>query len=143
MLKVQAVCVVLGVVATASVAGAAPQCLSYEPTTVELQGRLVAKVFPGPPSYQDVKCGDTPEKVWLLDLLDPICVTAKPADRSYPAASDTRQVQLVLDPGQYSQYKDLVGREVVVSGRLFAAHTGHHRTPVLIAVGALKPASRG
>ena len=143
MLRLQVLCTVVVMSGAAGEAIAASACLSYEPGTVELRGQVVAKVFPGPPNYQDVKRGDTPEETWLLNLPGPICVASKPSDPLYPAASDTRQVQLVLDPAQYSQYKHLVGREVVVSGRLFAAHTGHHRTPVLITVGALKPASRG
>jgi hypothetical protein len=143
MLKTYAVVAALIMPCAAGAVEAAPGCLNYEPATAELRGQVVAKVFPGPPNYVDVSRGDAPENIWLLNLADPICVAAKSSDPLYPAASGTRQVQLVLDAAQYTRYKDLVGREVVVSGRLFAAHTGHHRTPVLITVGELKPVGRG
>ena len=121
------------------VSGAAVPCLTYEPATVELRGTVVRETFPGPPNYESVKEGDAPEVVWLLQLAEPICVSAKESDAEYPAASDLKRVQLVLTADEYKKFADLVGQPVVASGSLFAAHTGHHHADVLLTVEGMGP----
>ena len=41
-------------------AGSPGDCVAYEPNGVQLTGRIVTKVFPGPPNYESVKEGDEP-----------------------------------------------------------------------------------
>ena len=58
-----------------------------------------------------------------------------------PAQQDIRQIQLVFgDANAYEIHKELVGKNVVASGNLFGAHTGHHRTQHLLTVRTLEKA---
>jgi hypothetical protein len=110
-------------------------CKSYEPAVVELSGKLVRKTFAGPPNYQDVHKGDAPETVWLLKLNSPICVDQDRAQPDInPAKKKVRSVQLVLGNDGEARAKSLFGKRVQTAGTLFAAHTGHHHTPVLLTV---------
>ena len=110
-------------------------CKTYEPTVVELTGKLVRKTFAGPPNYQDIHKGDAPETIWLLKLDSPICVDQ---DSSQPdlntSQKNVRSVQLVLNNESHERAKSLSGQRVQVAGTLFAAITGHHHTPVLLTV---------
>lgn len=114
-------------------AQAGRQCLSYEPATVSLHGRLLRRTFPGPPNYESVKRGDKPETYWLLHLDAPICVAAS-ADND--AESGVTDLQLILTTKEYARFRKFVRRaiRVEVRGTLFHAVTGHHHTPVLLEV---------
>jgi hypothetical protein len=110
-------------------------CLSYEPSVVKLTGILQRKVFPGPPNYEDLRRGDAPEVIWLLNLAAPICVNEDKAQPDLnPAHDKARTMHLVIPAEFYSKYKELLGKQVTVTGTLFGAHTAHHRTPVLLTV---------
>ena len=115
-----------------------PQCLSYEPAVVTLTGTLVRKTFPGPPNYESVKKGDKPETSWFLDLPESVCVNEDKIEPDLnPKQSGIHEIQLVLQPEQYRQHKGMIGRKVLATGTLFGEHTGHHHTPVLLAVRTL------
>ena len=119
------------------------QCLSYEPAVVTLSGTLVRKTFPGPPNYESIKKGDRPESSWFLDLSKSVCVNeSTPEPDLNPKQSGIREIQLVVKPEQYQQHKELVGKEVRVTGTLFGEHTGHHHTPVLLTVRTLNEAPK-
>ena len=108
-------------------------CLSYEPATVTLEGKITRRAFAGPPNYESIKEGDTPETYWILRLTKPICVNA---DENMPGGEEPEKnvynIQLLLSDEQYARYKGLLGKRVAVSGRLFHAITGHHHTNVLL-----------
>src|SRR5215831_7668862 len=114
-------------------------CLSYGPAIVTLNGTLVRRTFPGPPNYESVKKGDEPETYWFLDLPESICVNEDKAQPDLnPKQSGIHEIQLVLQPEQYQQRKGMVGRKVLATGTLFGEHTGHHHTPVILAVRTLE-----
>jgi hypothetical protein len=120
-------------------------CLSYaEPAMLE--GRLVRRVFPGPPNYESIARGDRREVALILQLESPACVDADPADSSgfSPAIGRVSEIQLVAAG---AGPKPAPGARVRVTGHLFGAHTGHHRTPVLLGDITLRainaPAGRG
>jgi len=114
-------------------------CLQYEPQPVSIQGAIQRVTFPGPPNYDSVAKGDTPETCWLLKLDQPACVDASPGDEIDVAHSRIDTVQLVLDGEAYDRYRNLVGQRVEASGELFGSHTGHHHTEVLLIVRDLRP----
>ena len=124
-----------------STSASAQECLEYGPT-VSLTGTLRSKVFPGPPEYVSIKRGDRAETAMIVKLAAPICTTSKqekPDDLSIPE-TDVRDVQLVLTtPAHWKAAKSRLGKSIVVSGTLYHAHTGHHRTKVLMMVSELKP----
>jgi hypothetical protein len=119
-------------------------CLSYDPATVTLSGKVGRKTFAGPPNYESIKRGDEPETYWILRLNSPICVNA---DENMPGGErpekDVSDIQLVFsDGGQYARHKGLLGKRVIVSGKLSHAITGHHHTKVLLTVAEIQDAGQ-
>ena len=113
---------------------APPDCLEYE-RPVQLTGNLIRKTFPGPPNFESVKQGDTPEVAWILHLDKPVCVKARPGDDFDVAISRLQDLQLVLgNDHDYQRSRKFLARKVIVTGVLFGAHTGHHHTPALLDV---------
>lgn len=119
-----------------SAAPCAARCLAYEPAVVSLVGELVSKTLPGPPNYANIARGDIPEVVLILHLEEPVCVSGDPTSRlNSTSRAGISEVQLFVLPGKA---RALVGRRVRATGSLFGAHTGHHRTPVVLRVSALR-----
>ena len=55
---------------------ASDPCIDVKQTrTFSFEGVLAYKVFAGPPNYEDVRRGDTPEPTYILQLNRPICVS--------------------------------------------------------------------
>src|SRR3984893_12402491 len=45
-----------------------------EASSLSFQGALAYRIFAGPPNYEDVRKGDTPEPAYILTLDAPVCV---------------------------------------------------------------------
>lgn len=115
---------------------ATARCLHYEPSPVTLTGEVRSRTVPGPPNYSNIARGDIPEKIYLLELSEPVCVSGDPTSNlNNKSQADLTEIQLSI-PAE--KVRGLVGRRVQVSGTLFGAHTGHHRTPVVLRVSKLK-----
>jgi hypothetical protein len=116
---------------------ATEQCVTYEPNTIALYGRITRKVFAGPPNYESVVKGDAAEQIWVLRLNRPVCVAA---NAEWEAEGNVSEIQLVFGEGnsQYKKYESLLGPKVVAKGKLFHAQTGHHHTKVLLTVISIK-----
>ena len=110
-------------------------CVSYEPDTVVLKGTIRQHTFPGPPNYESVAKGDRAERVLLLHLAEPICVSASSEWEKETGVSD---LQLVFINNHSRFGKSLAGRKVAVTGTLYHQHTGHHHTKVLLKVTGIK-----
>ena len=107
--------------------------LSYEPTVVELEGTLTIKTFYGPPNYGENPKTDSKEKQWILKLKEPVDVIGDkgpPNDLTFTSVYRVTQMELVL----LGRHNNLIGKQVLVKGTLFHAHTGHHHTDVLMEV---------
>jgi hypothetical protein len=115
-------------------------CLSYETDGVKLAGKIKRMTFPGPPNYESVKKGDQPEVAWILTLDKPVCVNADRSNEFDEAEKNVSDVQLALAPEGFTKWRAFVRNRVpvVVTGKLFHAHTGHHHTQVLIEVADIK-----
>lgn len=107
-------------------------CLLYEPTVVELKGSLIIKTFFGSPNFGENPETDSKENSWILSLTTPISVCAKTEGDPIlsPSVENVRELQLVLP----KPHKELIGKNIIVKGTLFHAHTGHHHTDVLMEV---------
>jgi hypothetical protein len=112
----------------------AAACLSYEPDVVSVYGIIREKDFPGPPNYESIARGDRRETSWILTLDKTVCVTGKGGDALDEQEANVSEMQLVLDSAGYAKYRGLLMKPVAVRGTLFHAHTGHHRTRVLLTV---------
>lgn len=112
----------------------AGDCLSYTGRAA-IAGTLVSRVFPGPPNYESIAKGDRAETALILRLDRPACVDADPRDTDgfNGAVERITDIQLAPHDGkQFAALKALAGKRVSLTGSLFGAHTGHHRTPVLL-----------
>jgi hypothetical protein len=119
-------------------------CLSYDVAGVQLIGTISKKTFPGPPNYESIRRGDQPETYLILHLARPICTTASADDEAESSITDLQLIlPLTMPPKDHAHLKKLAGRkDVMVSGKLMHAISGHHHTPVLVevkAIGAHKP----
>lgn len=119
----------------ASQSWAAPPCLHYGGDPVALTGKVTFKTFYGPPNYGENPKTDSRETQAILVLVKPICVEAGPGINE-EREKGQRKVTLVpsagFNPPRY------LGKVVTVEGTLFHAHTGHHRTPVLMQTMGIK-----
>ena len=113
------------------------ECFEYGPT-VSLKGTLRSQVFPGPPNYESIKRGDRKEVTIILSLGKSVCTTGNdPQGIDVPEAG-IRDVQLVVvKDAHWTTVRRLIGKRAIVTGTLFHAHTGHHRTKVLLTVANL------
>ncbi len=116
-------------------------CLDGEPTVVKIVGEFYKKTFPGPPNYESVEKGDRPETQWILKLDAPICAAITSQEEAWIKfiIRDVKEVMLVLLQKGIYKKEYLMHERVVVTGTLWEAHTGHHRTPVLITVKDIYP----
>ena len=118
------------------------QCLEYGPT-VSLTGTLRSQVFPGPPNYESIKRGDGKETAIILTLAAPVCTTGNDPQGIDVPESAIRDVQLVvIKDAHWPAVHRLMGKRAIVTGTLFHAHTGHHRTKVLLTVASLNQPQR-
>jgi hypothetical protein len=137
--------------------------LRYQPVSAAIRGRIVAKVFAGPPEYESVKRGDVAESLFVLRPTRPVCVELDPA-RSDPEVDATpernvREIQLDLSrvctcvggiAGRAIQYygatecvkrvprlRALGGSVVTAHGVLRHSIVGHDHTDVIFVIDSL------
>jgi len=122
----------------------AQKCLEYGPT-VSLTGTLHSRVFAGPPNYESIKRGDAKETAIILKLTNPTCTIGDDTNSFDISYSNIREMQLVIfdddkrkNDALWKTVDRQMGKIVVVTGTLFGAHTGHHRTNVLIQVSDIR-----
>jgi hypothetical protein len=106
------------------------------------EGFLTFKIFPGSPNFESVERGDNPEPTYILHLDEPICVVGE-EDFLDPSVriADIHVYPDSPEPtgrGLSADLKRLVNRRVLVTGeKPFAAHTGHHHAPLVLAINSI------
>lgn len=118
----------------------AAECIHVDgKSEVTLSGTLSYSVFPGPPQYEDVTQGDSPEPAYILELDEPRCFTG---DDCFREGEVSRAHLIVMSddhPELWQQLHMLIGRHVSASGRgAFGSITGHHHAPVVMAIDGIK-----
>ncbi|HSX13150.1 MAG TPA: DUF4431 domain-containing protein [Chlamydiales bacterium] len=116
-----------------------PKTVFYEPHTTELVGTIAQKTYPGPPNYSDIASGDRPETPLFLALREPVNVMLPESEEDLlnQPEQGVREIQVVFseqDPPQ-----ELWSQGIRVMGKLFSAHTGHHRRRVLMMADSWEP----
>jgi len=111
-------------------------CFSYESTSTKLVGTLLIRPYYGPPDYGETPTTDSREHAFLLLLDAPICVTASAHPEKDNNSFERDQIVVHLAPSHVkpAEVARMLGRQVTVTGQLYHAFTGHHRTPVLLDV---------
>jgi len=125
----------------------AAECINVDERMLTFEGTLNYHIFPGPPNYEDVRKGDSPEPAYLVTLDRPICVTGDefvdPAEtfdqiQIWPEYDNTRAITESIQ----SDLRRLVGKRVVVEGSsAFGRHTAHHRAPLVLPISKIVAAS--
>ena len=110
--------------------------LHYEPAIVTLVGKLVTKMFYGPPNYGLNPKEDKKENVFILELDHSITIEADQKDELNETHSGEKEIQVVnLSEANLKQF---LGKRIKITGSLFSAMNGHHHTNVLIMVKRIK-----
>jgi len=104
----------------------AARTLFCEHENVNIVGILRKEVFPGPPNYENIRSGDSPETVWFVALDD---------EAQHTSEAGEQRIQILLP---INQYDHLLNQNVVATGTLFDGHTVHHRTPLIMFVNELQ-----
>src|SRR5215470_1976884 len=105
--------------------------------SLSFQGTLNYRIFPGPPNYEDVRKGDTPEPTYILKLQELICATG---DESVDPNTKFDRIQIFPESDKAAQalWRDLrgfIGQRVLVAGTgAFGRHTGHHHAPLMLPI---------
>jgi hypothetical protein len=118
--------------------------VSYVAPEVKLRGTLWRQVFPGPPDFESVATGDTPEICWVLGLARQVDVVGLEGDDINSTERKVREVQLVFAGSSGLVRPDRpspIGSEVIVTGQLSHATSGRRRTAVLIEVSEVQAAT--
>jgi hypothetical protein len=117
------------------------KCLQYGPP-VSLTGTLRSQVFPGPPNYESIRRGDRKETAIILTLVARACTTGNDPQGFDVPETGIREMQLVVKKdAHWKTVRRLMGNRAIVTGTLFHAHTGYHRTKVLVDVTNIRAAA--
>lgn len=112
-------------------------CLK-EGDSVTLNGTLVRSSFSADLDTARVETGEHTEGYWFLKTSQPInCVDG--ADTGWHDWD--RKFQLLLSGDDYDQYRPLLGRQVIVTGKIMLALSAHHKTAILIDKSSLQAAN--
>jgi hypothetical protein len=113
---------------------AADEPLRYEPAVVQVSGVVVVENHYGPPNYGENPESDRVEQALIL-LLDMPVIVEETSDDAWEwneTHFGVARMQMV-DLNDLGLWK-LKWQRATIEGTLFSAHTGHHRTDVLIQV---------
>jgi hypothetical protein len=103
-----------------------------------LSGHLTHRIFAGPPNFEDVQKGDTPEPGYVIKLDKPICIKG---DEFADPTNSFDEVQLVPGDNMEKQMAALRDAEVYVDVvEPMPAMTGHHHRPLLAWVKSISSA---
>ncbi len=113
-----------------------------EERLVALRGKLIQKLFPGPPEYSSVAKGDRADYCWILQLDSSSFFIAMTTPVGAPANDlshivkwpHPNEIFLALDEDMKNFCFEHINQEIVSEGHLFHAHTEHHYTPILMDV---------
>ena len=110
-------------------------CLHYGPSAVTLEGTLIRRPYPGPPNYESEREGDQRDTALILSIPRPICVAPDSAsdEGDRQLESGVRELQLAIGTDSlWAQLRAAHSSRLRVTGELFHAISGHHRTRVLL-----------
>jgi len=102
---------------------------------VTLEGTLIRRPYPGPPNYESVPDGDQRDTALILSIPRPICVAPDSAsdEGDRQLESGVRELQLAIGTDSvWAQLRAAHGSRLRVTGELFHAISGHHRTRVVL-----------
>lgn len=108
-----------------------PAVVYYEPSIIQLTGTLKECICPGPPEYENIEMGDTPEHVFVLTLDYPVHVRELTPKKDFLDEPEDNVTEIQVAASS-SEARPILGKHVKISGTLFHAITAHHRTEVIM-----------
>ncbi len=99
------------------------KCFSYE-ENITLHGKLLQKEIP--------EIAERKGHYWILKIAEPICTQISKDEDLYQPYKQQTELQVAWK--EYNTKMGFLNKEVIIYGKLFSAHTGHHWTNVLIHV---------
>lgn len=111
----------------------------YGPKVVSLQGKMLRVLKYGPPNYGKNPEADAKYDIPIILLNEPIRVDEDPVDpKNKVALMNVSFVQLIFHSTPSEKYWRYANQDIVVTGTLFRAETGHHYTDVVMDVKAIR-----
>lgn len=109
---------------------------------VALKGKLILRLFPGPPEYTSIEKGDRADYCWMLHVNEEFFKIATTTPVPEPCSdlksimewSNHDEIYLSLEENMTDFCCDHESKEITVQGYLFHAHTAHHYSPILMDV---------
>jgi len=112
--------------------------LPYEPTVVQIEGKLLKVIKYGPPGYGENPKRDIKYEVPILLTSEPVRVKGNLSNpKSQADLTNVSFIQLVF-PKSSGNYRRYLDKEIVVEGTLFRAETGGHYTDLLMNVQTIR-----
>ncbi len=110
-------------------------CPSGGGDAIKVIGAVTFEIFPGPPNYENIEEGDRPEKYWILTLNEPMCFSPDPDFMETEVTINKLQLLLYKLRGEVKLKQ---GTKYEFFGITVPAHTGHHKTKVMLEVESYK-----
>jgi hypothetical protein len=109
---------------------------------VVLKGKLILRLFPGPPEYTSIERGDRADYCWMLHVNEEFLKIATTTPVPEPCSdlksimewSNHNEIYLSLEENMIDFCCDHESKEITTQGYLFHAHTAHHYSPILMDV---------
>ncbi|WP_352420675.1 DUF4431 domain-containing protein [Proteiniborus sp.] len=107
----------------------------FEPSISIIEGKLITRMYYGPPNYGENPDTDTKQYPFILQLDNPIDVIAEEDDTYNSDVFEVTEIQVVPIGKEKTELLDnYIGKRVRIQGTLFEAIFGGHHTNVLIQV---------
>jgi hypothetical protein len=108
--------------------GVPKSCAPDSSVHVTMVGFVFLRTYPGPPNYESVSRGDTPETGLYLGPDGWACRPAPGDTLPYYTTEDIQWIQLLLSEDDYPRMRKYLHKHVELRGTLSPGATGHHHT---------------
>lgn len=106
---------------------------NFEPSVSVVEGKLIRRMYYGPPNYGENPDTDSKQYPFILQLDKPIDVIAEDDDEFNSDIFEVTEIQVVpMNKEQTELLDQYINKRVLIQGTLFEAIFGGHHTEVLI-----------
>ena len=107
----------------------------FEPSVSTIEGKLITRMYYGPPNYGENPDTDAKQYPFILQLYNPIDVIALEDDSFNSDKFEVTEIQVVPKNKEETELiEQYINKDIVIQGTLFEAIFGGHHTDVLIKI---------